>query len=167
MKKTLTFILCAVMLLSFAACSSGGGNSDPGEASAPPAEKPGDTLSLEEIMTEILDGVADLPNTENIALTEQNFESYLFTSYIDGSEALASEALITAIAHSTVLLRVPDGTDAKTVAEDIEANANPGKWICVQAEKTVVKVHGQTILLVMSFSSTADEIAANFDALWA
>lgn len=158
MKKTITFILAAMMLLSLAAC----GGKEGGSAN----EKPGDTMSLEEIFDTILTDVKDLPAVSNVPVNSENFESYLFVKPIEGAEALASEGMINAVAHSAVLLRVPEGTDAAAVAKDIEANANPRKWVCVEAEKTTVSVHGNTILLVMSFADTTDAITANFDTLW-
>ena len=158
MKKYAAILAAALLLLALAACG----------AKAPAAEeKPGDTMSLEEIFTSIQKDVADLPDTANIELTDENFSSYLFIEPIDGAQALASDALINIVPHSAVLLRVPDGTDAEAVAEQIRENANPNKWICVGADKTVVSSHGQTILLVMSSADTATALSANFDALWA
>ena len=156
MKKITLIMLSVIMVFALAACGS-----------APTEEaKAGDTMSLEDIMTNILDGVNELPASQNVTLSEENFESFAFIAPAKGMEGLASEGLISAIAHSVVLVRVPDGSDANAVAEDIKANANPRKWICVEAEKTNVSVHGNTILLVMSFEDTADAITSNFDALW-
>lgn len=188
MKKTLLFVLCAAMLLSFAAC---GGPAKPDNTDDPPVsddpatpdpepsstpdeggnggasdKAPGD-MSLEEMFEVILDGVENLPSVQNITLDSETFANYLFIDPIEGAEALASEGMINAIAHSAVLLRLPDGADAEAVAKEIEANADPMKWVCVGAEKTIVSTHDNTILLVMSFADTADAIAANFDALWA
>ena len=160
MKKFVTLFICAAIVLSMAACGTGG--------KKPEAEqKPGDTMSLEEIFETILKDVSDLPAAENIAITEENFESFLFIPAIKDAQALASEGLISSVAHSAVLSRVPEGTDAEKVAQDIKAAANPTKWVCVTAEKTTVSVHGNTILLVMSFTDTADAITKNFDSLWA
>ena len=83
---------------------------------------------------------------------------------IEGAEAYSSEALISAVPHSIALLRVPEGTDVETVAKQIEENANPRKWVCVEAEKTIVKTRGNVVLLVMSDAATADQVAANFEA---
>jgi len=94
------------------------------------------------------------------------FPAFTFIDYIEGAEAVISEGMISAIAHSVVLVRVPEGTDAADVAAQIEANADPRKWICVEAEKTVVSQHGSLVLLVMSSEATATAIAANFDALY-
>lgn len=161
MKKALGILLAAVMLLALAACGA------KAPAEAPAAEKPGDTMELSEIFETILADVTDLPAVMDIEINDENFESFLFIPKVEGAKALASEGMISAIAHSAVLLRVPDGTDVDALVTEIEENANPRKWICVEAEKTIVSAHGNTILLVMSFTDTADAIAANFDALWA
>ena len=50
------------------------------------------------------------------------------------------------------------------MAEDIEANANPNKWLCVTAEKTEVVSHGNLVLLVMSFEDDATTVVDNFNA---
>ena len=154
MKKTVTLVLCAVLILSLAAC---------GKTSE---EKQGDSMSLEEIFTNIQTGVDNLPEVAYTQLNADNYQYYLFVDPIEGAEALADDAIINAIPHSAVLLRVPEGADAAAVAKEIEDNANLNKWICVGAEKKIVKVHGNTILLVMSYTDTADAIAANFDKLW-
>lgn len=148
------------------------------EPSAPPAvnpEQPGTTTepnsgsdkneseaSLSDIMSTILDGVENLPFTETYGLDEKNFEAYLFIPYIEGAEAVANEAAIGSIAHSVVLLRLPDGEDADTVAQSIENNADPRKWICVGAEETIVAVNGNLVILIMSFSDSASAISENF-----
>ena len=163
MKRTITLILASVMLLSFAACSS----SNTGADSSADKQNPGDTMSLQEIFDSILTDVPDLPELFSLELDDESFEGYLFIEPIENSEALASEALINAIPHSAGLLRVPDSVDTDIIAAQIETGANPRKWVCVEAEKTIVKAHGNTILLVMSSADTADAIAANFDALWA
>lgn len=120
---------------------------------------------LSSIMSAILSGV-DIPQVDNTTLTGDNFQSFAFIEKQDGFQGLASEALIGSIAHSVVLVRVPEGASAKSAAADIRANADPRKWICVEAEKTIVKYHKRTVLLVMSDTVTANAIAANFDAMY-
>lgn len=149
-------LLCAaVLVFSLAACGS-----KKDETTDPLADK-----SLTEVMDSILTDVTDLPMAANVDLDKDNFASYAFTPWADGYEGLASEAQIGSIAHSVVLIRVPEGTDAAAVAAEIEQNANPRKWICVEAEKTAVMHSGRTILLVMSFETTADAILDNFAKL--
>ena len=158
MRKYAAILVAVLALLALAACG----------AKAPEAETfPGDTMSLEEIFTSIQKDAPDLPDTASIQLTDENFSSYLFIEPVEGAEGLASDALINVVPHSAVLLRVPDGTDAEAVAAQIRENADPRKWICVEAEETAVVSHGQTILLVMSAPTTVSAMTANFDALWA
>ena len=52
------------------------------------------------------------------------------------------------------------------VAADIEANMDPRKWICVEAEATMVKTSGQYVLMVMSSQEIVDAISANFDTVF-
>jgi len=63
-------------------------------------------------------------------------------------------------------MRAQDAETAKQLAADVEANLNPAKWVCVEAEKTAVLVHNCTVLLVMSWSDVTDALTANFNALW-
>ena len=150
--------------------TDGGSNQAPttpdGGSTTPDSGTDGNaTPSLSSTMATILDGVADLPMVGDVPLDSTNFEFYAFIPYQDGYAGLASDAMINAVAHSVVLVEVPDGTDVQSVADSIEANANPNKWICVSAEKTAVAVNGNLILLVMSSTSTCDAIVANFEAL--
>lgn len=158
MKKTITLLLAACLVLALAACGT----------PAAKEEAAGDTMTLEEIFDSIQTDVADLPKTAITELTETNYNYYLFTDTpIAGSEALACDAMINAVAHSAVLLRVAEGDDAEAIAETLRTNANPNKWICTGAEAVKVTVHNRTILLVMSTQAITDAMSANFDALWA
>ncbi len=122
--------------------------------------------SLESIMEKFLaDANIDIM-TMNTEVSADNFSWYLGIDAIDGAEGLASEAMIGSIAHSICILRVADGTDAKAVAKNIKEKSNPRKWICVEAEKKVVKQSGNIILLIMSFEDIADTVEANFDSLY-
>ena len=161
MKKMLALLLALTLALGMTACGSNSDTGTSGEENAAAV----DSMSLEEIMTSILDGVPDLPDYEAVPLTEENFEFFTFLPYADGYEGLEADALIGSIAHSVVLVRVPDDADAAEAAAEIEANANPRKWICVEAEATHVRQYGDTILLVMSSAETANAILQNFDAL--
>ncbi len=154
-KKIISLTLFLVLAISFSACS------DQKEEA-----KKGDSMTLEEIFAEILKDVGDMPEVENIKIDDEIFQAFLFIEPIEGAEALASEGLMSSIAHSAVLLRLPEGEDVEKVRAEIEKNADPVKWICVGAEKVKVVAHGNTILLVMSFEDLTDKIADNFDSLW-
>ena len=153
MKKLTALLLAVLLVFGLAACAG-----SPAESNA----KPGDTMTLQDILTSITKDVADLPDTETTALTKDNFEYFAFTAMPDGVEAIAANA----VAHSVVLMRAQDAETAKKLAADVEANLNPAKWVCVEAEKTAVLVHNCTVLLVMSWSNVTDALTANFNALW-
>ena len=74
---------------------------------------------------------------------------------------------ITTLAVDAIVNAAKDaGLNMKKLAADVEANLNPAKWVCVEAEKTAVLVHNCTVLLVMSWSDVTDALTANFNALW-
>ena len=180
MKKLIALLLALTLVFSMAACDSkeetpapdgNTANTETTDTSTDDTSKeeeetnPIDEMDLTTVMEDILKDVENLPMYEITELTEENFEFMTFIPYVDGYEAVSADALIGSIAHSVVLVRVPDGTDAAQVASDIETNANPNKWVCVGAEATHVRQHGNTILLVMSSVDTANAILVNFDSL--
>lgn len=124
--------------------------------------------TLEEIMTKVY---ADVPEDErpmmltNIEVTEENVENYLGTKDIEYEEALASESAVGSIAHSVVLVRMKDGANIEEAKKKIEENANPRKWICVEADDVVVKNKGNLIILIMSSSNYIEKIENSFDNL--
>ena len=134
----------------------------------------GDTateLSAEE--QEVLDtvqqlvaGAADEIMCDNIIISSDQYPYYLFIDYIEGSIAASSSAMIGSIPHSVVLLKLPEDADVAAVAAEIEENMDPRKWICVEAEATMVKTSGQYVLMVMSSQATVDAISANFDTVF-
>ena len=154
MKRFAALALALLLLLFAAACSS-----DTDET-----ENPGADMTVDEIMAQLIEGVNSEISVVSIPLDEENFKAYTFIDYIEGAEGVASEAMISSVAHSVVLVRLPADADAQAVAEDIEANANPNKWLCVTAEKTEVVSHGNLVLLVMSFEDDATTVVDNFNA---
>lgn len=124
--------------------------------------------TLEEIMTKVY---ADIPEDErpmmltNTELTKDNIENYLGTKDIEYKEALASESAVGSIAHSVVLVRMKDGADIESAKKKIKESVNPRKWVCVEAEKVVVKNKGNLIILIMSSSDYTKKIENSFDNL--
>lgn len=138
-----------------------------GNTSSKPSqpETPAQTeKSLSDLMTSILSGV-ETPGYAITELAAEQYPLYLFIDQPKGAQAVTADALIGSIAHSVVLMRLPDGSDVSGIAKSIKDNADPRKWICVEAEKVIVKTKGNLVLLVMSTTDIADAIAANFDAL--
>ncbi len=178
MKKLLALLFCIVMIVSMVGCASDEAETTEAPTTeaptteAPTTEPPvaqGDEMSLTEIMDTLYNGYTEeLPMLATTELTDaETFEWITYASYVEGYEAVCSEPMMSSIAHSVVLVRVPEGTDVESVRAEIEQNHDPRKWICVEAEKSAVIAHNNTILLVMSTTALADVVIANFDALWA
>ncbi len=122
-------------------------------------------MSLDEIANKLSEGIADMPMAENIKIPADLYPSYLFIDYVNDSEALANESMISSAAHSAVLLRLPEGSDIEKIRSDIEQQADPAKWICVSAEKVEVVSNGNLILLVMSYQDVADTMVERFKSM--
>lgn len=122
--------------------------------------------TLPEIMEKLYEGISEdeMPMfVENVELNSENFKNYAFVD-ADYKEAIASESMVTSTAHSVVLIRLNDASDAEDVVKDIEKNANPRKWICVGAENVYVLSKGDLVLLIMS-NELAPKIKENFENL--
>ncbi len=126
-------------------------------------EKPAtDTRSLNEIMSSILVGMGETPVLGEIPLDPENFEFFTFAPYVEGAQGLVSEPMMGSFAHSVVLVRLPEGADVQGFANQVKANADPRKWICVEAEEVKVSTKGNLVLLVMSSSDNVGIISSNF-----
>lgn len=124
-----------------------------------------DTRPLGDLMAKITSNLGEMPMTENHTLDAETFEFFTFAEYVEGAEAMASEPMMSSIAHSVVLVRLPNGIDASAFASKMKANADPRKWLCVEAEKVATASKGNLAILVMSASDKADKIIANFKNL--
>lgn len=120
---------------------------------------------LGEIIAKITSDIGEMPMTENIPLNEEGFKSFTFVDYIEGSVGVANEPMMSSIAHSVVLVKLPKGRDSAAFANEMKINANPRKWLCVEAEKVSVAAKGQLALLVMSSEVVTDKIVDNFKNL--
>ena len=127
-----------------------------------------DKNSLEGIMERIYAGVdEEMPRVDNIEITADRSQYFLGLKNLDDVErAIASEAMISSIAHSVCLVQVKEGCDVETIKEEIRTSVNPRKWICVGVERdeVIVKNRGNLILLVID-QFAPEKIAESFMAL--
>ena len=161
MKKFLSMILCAMMVLTLVAC----GSKDGGNAGS----KEGDTMDLTAMVDKLYEGIAadNMPMVMTQEVPADAFEGVFFIPAVEGATGVMSEPMMSSIAHSVCLMRVAEGTDVEATRAAIEANMNPRKWLCVEAEKSGVIANGNTILLVMCAEANYQTIVDNFNALWA
>ncbi len=152
MKKRYLIMTILSVILLFSACT---GNK----------EEAINSMSLDDIMSKVLENVENMPETESLKLVDEYYPSFLFIDYDEGYEALANEAMMSSVAHSVVILKLPEGSDVEKIRQDIEKNADPAKWVCVGAEKVEVVSKGNVIMLVMSFEDITNKLVENFNAI--
>lgn len=70
--------------------------------------------------------------------------------------AVFSESMTGSIPYSMVLVRLKDGADAEAIADAMELNLNPAKWVCVMADRARVLGFDDKLLFVMSADDVAD-----------
>jgi len=122
-------------------------------------------MKLSTIAEKIYDGMENMPVMDTIELTKENAAQYLGTDKINFKEGIVSEAKINTLAHSIVILRAEKTSDVEDIKKEIKANANPKKWICVEAESVIVENKQDVIILIMSNETHASMIQNNFKNL--
>ena len=160
MKKLCLLLAAAMLAATFAACGASSSSVSSSEA----AHVDG---TLEELMEKVYEGIGEdeMPMVGNTELTADNSVYYTGVESTEYTEGLASEAMIGSIAHSVVLLRAEDEAAAETLKEDVKANVDPRKWICVEAESKIVDYSGDVVILIMTGADSAEAIHAAFTAL--
>lgn len=185
MKKLAITLTALTLALALAACGSTAGSSSStatsGAASSSASSSTAqsgstetvDTSDLTTVMDALFNGIAEdqmpmlMPQEDGskyAPLTEENSEYNTGVAMSAYKEGLCAEAAMSAQAHSICLLKANSAEEAAKLAEDVAANANPRKWICVEAERTVVAYSGDTVLLAMSFNDLAQTVLDNFKA---
>ena len=142
-------------------------------------------ISLNEVLEKLYEGVEDFPleymdNFDTAAdfteFKEFNFDNNdeLFNEWLGYKvsssifteakyeQVIISEPFNTSIPHSVVLIKLAEGEDVEAVKAEIITNADPRKWICVEAEMVVVENIGNVVLLVMSNSTATPIFQENF-----
>lgn len=137
--------------------------SSAGNTDSNPSENDISGVKVTDLMEKICKDT-EVPANEIFELDKKSFEVYSFVKWIDGIEAACSEGQITTDAHSLVLIRA-NGADTKTMAEEIAAKADPGKWICVEAEVGKVLYTDNYVLMVMTYKDAYKGIKSNFEKL--
>ena len=166
MKKMICAILAMTMLLSLTAC---GGSKT--EESTPAVSIEG---TMEELATKVIEQnpvefmggfmPVDLADTSEDGL----WAIKSFTG-MDSAESIADlavyEPMMGSLPFSMVMMRVAEGSEAKTVAETMKANIDQRKWICVEADDLLVAGYSDVVMLIMVGSDTGLTAQSFVDAL--
>lgn len=159
MKKWISLVLTVILALSLVAC---GGKKD--------------NVKLEGTLSDILAQVyanADLDSglVEAMQYFDQGeiapelVETVLGTDDVEFTEGVYSMPMMSSQAYQCVLLRLPEGADVEEAKQTLRDNADPRKWICVEAESVIVENVGDVVLFLMSDSATGEAIKTSFLAL--
>lgn len=180
------FTGCSSTPSSSAPSSAPSSSAPASESASEPASEPSSesaaagnvtlSSSLSDIMDTVLASVpedqmpmlmpADLNGGEKYtALTEENSEYNLGVTNDRYAEGIAADAAMTSVPFSVCLVRANSAEEAEQLAADIEANADPRKWICVEAESKIVDYSGDVVILIMTGADSAEAIHAAFTAL--
>lgn len=120
---------------------------------------------LSDVMKKLYENISEdeMSLLETVEVTKENQEYYLGNVSFNYQEALASEPVMSSIAHSVVLIRLKDTKNIESIKKEIKEKVDPNKWICVGVEdKNVIVVSkGNLILLVMD-DEYATQIRDNF-----
>lgn len=121
--------------------------------------------SLSDIMKEVYKNIPEdeLPELVNGEVNKDNQEYYLGSSDITYKEALASEPLMSSVAHSVVLVRANSVKDVDNIKKEIKEKINPRKWVCVGVDEknVLVESKGDLVILIMD-NKYAATIRDNF-----
>jgi hypothetical protein len=91
------------------------------------------------------------PKLVKTPVDKENMAYMLGVTNFEFEEALASEPMMSAQAHSVVLVKVDDAADMEAIKKDIKENVDGRKWICVGVEddNIIVDSAHQYIVLIM------------------
>lgn len=121
--------------------------------------------SLSDIMKEVYKNIPEdeLPELINEKVNKDNQEYYLGSSDITYKEALASEPLMSSVAHSVVLVRANSVKDVDNIKKEIKEKIDPRKWVCVGVdEKNVLVESKEDLVILIMDNKYAATIRDNF-----
>lgn len=160
---TLSFIAACLFLIS---CGSTGKNSADGETEQQLAG------TLSEIMDSIYEN-ADLPQEFRDSLADfssgeiptDSAEYMIGTADVAYDESFFSVPMINVVPYQCILLRLPEDADIEAAKQTIMDHADPRKWVCVEAESTIVENVGNVVLFIMGESQITNAMQSAFLAL--
>jgi len=169
-KKIIIGMVIAALAFGAVACTKNDSNEGKGQQQEQDKDQNKDqdkeqdkkelTGTLEEIMASIYKGVGEeIPSLQNTPLTDENVAYYAGIEKLDGAEGLASEAMITSVAHSVVLVKAKEGSDIEALKTEMKEKVDPRKWICVgvEREEVIVDNIGNTIIMIIDQNKEAAE----------
>lgn len=123
--------------------------------------------NLTDIMAKIYEnaGVSN-EDMETVSLNDENTSYYIGDVSFSFKEGLASEPIMSSVAHSVVLVRLKSASDAEKAKKEIKEKVDPNKWICVSVDEENVYVEsiGDLVLLAMD-NQNGEKLKTSFLSL--
>jgi len=143
------------------------------EVETPKVEAPAGSIDeLYALADKLYTGIdpENMPMVGTMELTEENFEYSAFVPYKSTYLAVENMPMMGSQPHSVVIVETSSEDEAKQVSSEMEANANPRKWICVNARSVKSAYKGNRAILVMTSvdvmpSDEIDEEAAEAESV--
>ncbi len=151
MKKKISLVLLVIMVTLL--CSACGKKEENIKGNLP---------DLMNKLYENLDGFST-ENLQQVAFTKDEQEYFIGDVSFDYKDALASEPVMSSVAHSVVLIRLNSSKDAEKATKEIKEKVDPRKWVCVEVEEknVIVESKGDLVLLAMD-NQYSEAIKENF-----
>ncbi|MBE6682131.1 MAG: hypothetical protein E7600_07600 [Ruminococcaceae bacterium] len=92
----------------------------------------------------------DMPMVGTMELDSESFEYSAFVPYKDSYLAVENMPMMGSQPHSVVIVKADSAAEAQALAAEMEANADPRKWICVSARSVKSASKGNLAILVMT-----------------
>lgn len=161
MKKIVSILVSALLVFSLVGCSSSKIERDPvlSEDLTKVLEKIYETADLDKEFQEAL------KYYQTVELNEENIELYLEETDVKFIEGICSAPMMSSIPYELILLKLDENADVDAVKSAIKENANPKKWVCVEAEEVIVESIDNTVLFLMANEDVATPIKDAFMSL--
>lgn len=98
-------------------------------------------------------------------IDEETMMQVLGTTEVTYSDSAYSTPLINIVPYQCVILRLEKGVDIEGAKATLLEAADPRKWVCVEAESTIVENVGDVVLCIMADDKTATAVKEAFLSL--
>lgn len=123
--------------------------------------------NLTDIMAKVYEnaGVSN-EDMETVSLNDENTSFYIGDVSFSFKEGLASEPIMSSVAHSVVLVRLNSASDAEKAKKEIKEKVDPNKWVCVSVDEENVYVEsiGDLVILAMD-NQNGEKLKTSFLSL--
>ena len=158
MKKLIAIMLALVIGVSMVAC--GNKTEEGGKTEAP------EIVNLTGTMEETINAINEKHATMELPLMVMpldltDVEGFTYYTGLTSTDNIVDAAFCEPMMgqpYSLVLLRVKEGTDAKTVAQEMYDKIDMRKWVCMEADTKTAAAYGDVAMFFMVNTEFAEQV---------